>query len=248
MNSPVILVTGAGKGIGHAVVQGLIQRKTQFHHPRLLLTSRTSSDLENLQSLAHSNGLKCEILPLELSSDPTLPIQKAITLWGRLDSVIHSAGVGRFGDFLELTREDLEFTLKTNVEASFLFLQAAYAQLKKQKTGSASIHPDFKGDLVWITSVAAERPFEQSAIYCMSKFAQRGLIDVMRLYGRKDGIRILEVRPGATFTPMWGKVPDEVIPQMSHPDDVAASILDSLLIHPRSTIETLTLRPLHGDL
>lgn len=248
MKSPVILVTGAGKGIGQSVVESLIDREAEFGRPRLLLTSRTPSDLEALQVKAESKGLECEIVPLELANDPERPIQQAIKKWGRIDTLIHSAGVGRFGDFLDLTRDDLEFTLKTNIEASFLLLQSFYRHLKSQKPSDTRTHPLHRGDLVWITSVAAERPFEQSAIYCMSKYAQRGLLEVMRLYGRKDGIRILEVRPGATITPMWGEVPNEMESKMSQPEDVARSILDSLLIHPRSTIETLTLRPIQGDL
>jgi sepiapterin reductase len=195
MNSPVILVTGAGKGIGKSTVIEILRRKAGiFTQPRLVLTSRTQSDLEELQKLCHSERVECAILALEFSTSPTRSVEFAIEKFGQLDMVIHCAGVGRFGDFLELKAEDLHFVMKTNVEASFLFMQAAYSEMKEKSAG----------DIVWVTSVAAEQPFEQSAIYCMSKYAQKGLIEVMRLYARKDGIRIIDVRPGATLTPMWG--------------------------------------------
>jgi len=245
MNSPVILVTGAGKGIGEATVRAILQtalsanpnlKKTAL--PRFVLTSRTLSDLERLQAECRAQGAECEILPMELTDAPSAPIDFAIQTFGRLDTVVHSAGVGRFGDFLSLTAEDLRFVMQTNVEASFLLMQSAYRVMQKQKSG----------DLVWITSVAAETPFEQSAIYCMSKYAQKGLIEVMRLYGRKDGIRIIEVRPGATLTPMWGKLDDETQNRMMRPEDIAQPIAEALSLPRRTTVEELVIRPLHGDL
>ena len=248
MNSPVILITGAGKGIGKAIVENIIHRKEALGSPRLVLTSRTSSDLKALQSLAEKAGLACDSLPLDLANDPTLPVTHTVQKFGRLDQVIHSAGVGRFGNFLELTREDLEFTMKTNVEACFLFMQAAYAQMSKQSPKSDSKISSHRGDLVFITSVAAEKPFEHSSIYCMSKYAQRGLIESMRLYARKDGIRIIDVKPGAVLTPMWGEVTPDMIPKMMQAEDIAQIIIDALLIHPRASVEEILIRPMGGDL
>ena len=241
MNSPVILVTGAGKGIGKAIVENILKRKSELGAPRLVLTSRTASDLETLQQVSLQAGVKCEVIPLELSQDPVLPVKFAIEKFGRIDQVIHSAGVGRFGNFLEMTREDLEFTMKTNVEASFLFMQAAYAQLKKQEA-------PHRGDLVWITSVAAEKPFEHSSIYCMSKYAQRGLIEVMRCYARKDGIRVIDIKPGATLTPMWGEVTPDMQSKMMLAEDIAQITVDTLLIHPRASVEDILVRPIAGDI
>jgi sepiapterin reductase len=247
MNSPVILITGAGKGIGKSIVETIIQRKNELGTPRLLLTSRTQSDLAVLQNLSKNAGIECEILPLDLADDPKKPVQAAVEKFGRLDQVIHSAGVGRFGNFLELTKEDVQFTMKTNVEATFLLMQAAYAQMQKQ----SPIKKDFiehRGDLVFITSVAAEKAFDHSSVYCMSKFAQRGLVEAMRLYARKDGIRVIDVKPGAVHTPMWGEVPTEMISKMMQPEDIAQVIVDALLIHPRSSVEDILVRPIAGDL
>ena len=238
MDSPVILITGAGKGIGKATAQEILAR-AGTQRPRLLLTSRTESDLTALQRLCMAANIECEILPLELYSDPSKPVTLAIQKWGRLDTVIHSAGVGRFGDFLDLTLEDLEFVYQTNIAASFKLMQEAYREMKKQKSGT----------LVWITSVAAEKPFEQSAIYCMSKYAQRGLIEVMRLSGYKDGIRILDVKPGATITPMWGAdLTEEMKTKMITAEDVAKIMLDAIQLPLRASVEEITIRPLKGDL
>jgi sepiapterin reductase len=82
----------------------------------------------------------------------------------------------------------------------------------------------------------------------MSKFAQKGLIEVMRLYGRKDGIRILDVKPGATLTPMWGEVTDEMKCRMMSAEDIAAPIVEALSLPARASVEEIVIRPLQGDL
>ena len=238
MNSPVILVTGAGKGIGRATVEEIIKFKKELKSPRLFLTSRTETDLKSLQQLAQSNGLECEIAVLELSEKPEESVVQTLKKWGRIDHLIHSAGVGRFGNFLDATLEDVQFVMKTNVEASFLLMQSTYRAMQKQKSGT----------IVWITSVAGEKPFDHSSVYCMSKYAQRGLIDVMRLYGHKDGIRIIDVKPGATLTPMWGTVDAEMKEKMMTAEDVAQIMVQAILIPTRSSVEDILIRPLHGDL
>lgn len=238
VESPVFVITGAGKGIGRSIAEGLIARKSEFKSPRLLLTSRTQADLDELSSLCQKADIEHQVLALELSQFPQACIAAAVNSWKRIDAVIHSAGVGRFGDFLDLTEEDLRFTVETNIMGTTLLLQAAYRQMKQQRSG----------DIVCITSVAAETAFEQSAMYCLSKYAQKGLLEVMRLYARQDSIRILEAQPGATYTPMWGPDLDaEMISKMMTAENVARPILDALLLPQQISVEKITMRPIQGD-
>ena len=244
LNDAVLLITGAGKGIGAALVAQICKRRTEMPGVRLFLTSRTKSNLEVLQKKAKDSGIPCEILAADLADQPTAALDACVHHYGRLDVLLHSAGVGRFGDFLDLKKEDLEFVFKTNVEASFLLMQKAYAQLKSQTPKQGKL----RGQIQWVTSVAAEKPFPQSAIYCMSKFAQKGLIEVMRSYAYQDGIRLMEVKPGATLTPMWGQVTPEVKSRMMPAEDIANSMLHALFLTDATTVEEITIRPLNGDL
>ena len=242
MQSPVILITGAGKGIGKALALEIASRKNQSYSPKLLLISRTESDLSSLQNQIMKKGLDCEILVCDLAEQPNQVMEWAKSRFGRLDQLIHSAGVGRFGNFLELTPSDLNDTIKTNIEGTFLLLQAAYQQMLNQSI----LNPKHKGDVVCISSLAAEKPFEQSAIYCMSKFAQRGLLEVMKLYGHRDCIRIMEVMPGATLTPMWGN--SAQAERMMEAGDIAKIILDALALPARASVESILIRPIQGDI
>jgi sepiapterin reductase len=251
MNSKVILITGAGKGIGEATVKSFLKHSKQDGMKfRFFLTSRTEADLKKLQGECVAQGAECEILPTDLSSDPASIVAKAIARFGQIDVLLHSAGVGRFGDFLTMTPEDVKFVVDTNITATFLLLQATYREMQKKKSGTLAI----------VTSVAGEKPFEHSSIYCMSKFAQKGLIDVMRLYGYRDGIRILDVKPGATHTPMWGEVSNDQQQKMMTAEEVAEITVSAILLPLRASensgqssgslasVEEITIRPLRGDL
>jgi len=245
---PVILVTGAGKGIGRAVAEGLAARArartgAAASGVKLLLAARTQSDLAALQSALQGDTVDCGIVAGDLAERPLQPVEACLERYGRIDALIHCAGVGRFKDFLEQTPEDLEFTLRTNITATFLLLQRTYAAMKAQTPRDG-----MRGQIQVVTSIAAEQPFAQSSTYCLSKYAQRGLLDVMKLYGRQDGIRILEVRPGAAYTPMWGEMPSDQVARMMTAEDVAQPMIDALSLSAHASIENITLRPLHGDL
>jgi len=251
--SPVILITGAGKGIGRAVAEALAARArgraasgtgAAASGVKLLLAARTPSDLAALQAALQGDGVDCAIAAGDLAERPLQPVEACLERFGRIDALIHCAGVGRFKDFLEQTPEDLEFTVRTNITATFLLLQRAYAAMKAQAPGEDGM----RGQIQVVTSIAADQPFPQSSTYCMSKYAQRGLLDVMKLYGRQDGIRILEVRPGATYTPMWGEMPPDQVARMMTAEDIAQPMVDALWLSPRAALEHITLRPLHGDL
>jgi sepiapterin reductase len=243
MEDPVIIVTGAGKGIGKSIAEELLTRshsETSFK-PRLMLVSRTLSDLTNLQKDLIQGGLKAEILEADIGSDGSAAkiTGACLKAYGRIDCLVNNAGVGRFGNFQELTAEDLEYVFKINLTGTFLLTQSVFKEMEKQKSGH----------IIFVTSVAARKAFEQSAVYCMSKFGQQGLVEVLRLYGYKTGVRVTNVLPGATFTPMWGtEMPRETVAKMMEPSAIARSIVDAMRLKAPANLDEIVIRPVTGDL
>jgi sepiapterin reductase len=245
----VILVTGAGKGIGKATVEKFAQKAVEHRsfRPRFFLTSRTESDLVALQKLLKEKGLEGEIWVSELSSREAAEtvVSKCIERFGRVDVLVANAGVGRFGDLLTLTENDFDHTIGTNLKGFFFLIQNAFRAMKDQPPGE---DPTLKGHIFGITSVAGHRPYEQSGLYCISKYGQRGLMDVLKLYGHQNQIRVTEIAPGATHTPMWGEVTDDMKNRMMLPEDIGEIIAEAYLKPSRASIETILVRPISGDL
>ncbi len=236
----VILITGAGKGIGRALALEFAKQKREGFTPKLFLTSRTLSDLLSLKKECEAMHVETHVLEAELSKlDEINRIYETVqSRFGRVDCLVNNAGVGRFKHILELTESDYDFIMNTNLKGTFFLTQKVFAEMQARQSGH----------IFFITSVAAETPFEQSALYCASKFGQKGLIEVLRLYARKCNVRITNVMPGAVATPMWGDAKETLKEKMMMPEDVAIPIVSAYLQPTRTSVEEIVLRPIKGDL
>ena len=92
----VVLITGAGKGIGRAVAETLARRaEAAGSSLSLYLAARTRSDLESLKAQLDSSVVRCDLIAGDLAETPTEPVEACLARHGRIDALIHSAGVGR---------------------------------------------------------------------------------------------------------------------------------------------------------
>ena len=238
----IMLLTGAGKGIGRAIA--LEFARAIRHHPDfepvLVLASRTAADLEAISLECRAEGALTDTVVADISEMTGVRrlTDHIVERYGRIDCLVNNAGVGRFGALGDMTEEDFDYTMDTNLKGTFFLTQALFAIMERQRSGH----------IFFITSVAATKAFEHSSIYCMSKFGQRGLVETMRLYARKCNVRITDVQPGAVCTPMWGEVNDEMQSRMMMPEEIAAPVVQAYLQPARTVVEEIVLRPVGGDL
>jgi sepiapterin reductase len=238
----IIIITGAGKGIGKAIALEFAQAtvKHEGFEPVLILASRTISDLESVASECRSFGAAADIFPVDIADPAQIEQLVSTTLerYGTIDCLINNAGVGRFKPFTELTEEDFDYTIATNLKGTFFLTQRVFALMEKKRSGH----------IFFITSIAAETAFKSSSIYCMSKFGQKGLVEAIRLYAKTCNVRITNVMPGAVYTPMWGEVPDALKSVMMRPEDISAPVVNAYFMPQRTSVEELVLRPVCGDI
>ncbi len=238
----IIIITGAGKGIGKAIALDFARAaETQNNfNPVLILVSRTLSDLETVADTCRSYGADADIIQADIAD--TAQIDQLVTATlerhGTIDCLVNNAGVGRFKPLAELTEEDFEYTISTNLKGTFFLTQKVFPVMEKNKSGH----------IFFITSVAAETAFKSSSIYCMSKFGQKGLVEAMRLYAKACNVRITNVMPGAVYTPMWGEVPEEMKSTMMMPEDISGPLVNAYLLPQRTSVEELVFRPVCGDI
>ncbi len=237
-----ILITGAGKGIGKAIALGFAKaaQDDPGFTPQLLLVSRSADDLAAVAQKCQQLGTPAETAVCDISSvtETRHLAARAIERHGTISCLVNNAGIGRFGELAELTEKDFDDTIGTNLKGTFFLTQALFPAMEHQRSGH----------IFFITSVAAEKAFRHSAIYCMSKFGQQGLVETMRLYARPCNVRITEVLAGAVLTPMWGMVDETTRQMMMQPEDIATAVVQAYLQPGRTTVEQIVLRPTGGDL
>ncbi|ABL65780.1 SDR family oxidoreductase [Chlorobium phaeobacteroides] len=238
----IIMITGAGKGIGRAIALAFAKagKEQPSFEPVLVLSSRTESDLRSLafECQAHGAETLCIQADIAVSEEREKLVKKAVEKYGTIDCLINNAGVGRFKPFGEMTEEDFDYTVATNLKGTFFLTQSVFRAMEKKKSGH----------IFFITSIAAEKAFKSSTIYSMSKFGQKGLLEALRLYAAESNIRITNVMPGAVFTPMWGEVSENMQALMMRPEDIAGPVVNTYLLPSRTTVEELVIRPVGGDI
>lgn len=238
----IILITGAGKGIGKAIALEFAKQATRNDRfePILILASRTETDLQTVATACEKWHAQTEIIPVELADLKEVERLAGTVLerHGTIDCLVNNAGVGRFKPFGELTEEDFDYSVGTNMKGTFFLTQKLFPIMEANR----------KGHIFFITSIAAEKVFKTSSVYSMTKFAQKGLTEALRLYAKECNVRITNVMPGPVFTPMWGEVPEKMAVMMVQPEDIAVPVVGAYMLPGRTTIEELVIGPVVGDI
>ena len=211
----VALITGAGRGIGAATAQLLVNSGA-----KVALASRRGENPGIEGALAGA----CDV------RDPASIrgfVDSAVDHFGALDIVIGNAGVGAYGPFLDVPDEHIEEMIDTNVKGLIYTYRAALPHLIKSDAA----------DVVTVASEAGRRGLPNEAVYCSSKFAQYGLTAALDHELREQGVRCTNVCPGGVATDFAmgrGRTPD--MPQlqgMMKAGDVAEAIM-YVLTRPRN--------------
>ena len=205
----VALVTGASRGIGLAIANGLAGQGARV--------ARAARSLKAAESPTH----------LDVPSDLTDPsdiaaLGKAIrNAFGEPDLVVHCAGLFKLATLAATTPEDFAAALTLNLQSAFLVAREFLPAMQRRGGGR----------LINLGSIADHRAFPENAAYSASKYGLRGLHEVLREEYRGSGVLCTLLSPGPTDTPAWDAVdPDHregFTPRakMLRPDDVAEAVL-----------------------
>jgi 3-hydroxy acid dehydrogenase / malonic semialdehyde reductase len=221
-----ILVTGASSGIGRAVGRRLIE---QGHF--VIGVSRNCNRFVTAKDNFYP-------LQLDLAKVDELPdkIREIEKQFQALDSVIFSAGIGRFGSLEEFSYSQIQDLMNINF-ISPAFLTRALLPFLKHKSRS---------DLIYIGSEAALKGSRKGTIYCASKFALRGFTQALREECSKDQVRVCLINPGIVKTAFFDKLsfePGDDPSQYLLADDVAQAVCYAINSRAEMVIEEITLNP-----
>ena len=185
------LITGSSQGIGAACALRLASEGAD-----IILNGRKFDERgEKLIEQINGMGRKATFLPADVSSMQNVVnlVNDAIKVYGKLDILVNNAGVEKNHNFWEVTEEEYDFVMDTNLKGVFFGIQAfvKYCMSAKQS-----------GVVVNMSSVHEEIIFPHFAAYCASKGGLKMLTRNLATELAPHNVRINNVAPGAISTPI----------------------------------------------
>lgn len=226
------VISGAGSGIGRAVALALAERG----HP-LVLLGRRAEPLDATLRVARSKGMAV-VVDVRDGRAVQAAIDQAEAAGFTPQVVVPSAGVACIAPFAELEPEALTESISTNLLGALFLYRACLPGLRQRG-----------GHLFALLSVAAKRGFPGWSGYCASKWGLRGAVAALREELVGSSVRITEIYPGATDSPLWETVPGEWNRGlMISPEAVAKAVVWALEADPTASVEEIHLLPRGGNL
>ena len=232
IRSKVALITGGTKGIGYGVAESLMSAGVN-----VAITGRSKeSALEAAKKLnsysndsVHAIGIQADVRNYESQQ---AAINKVISEFGKLDIVIANAGLGHFNTIEDLSIEQWQETIDTNLTGVFYTLKASVDELIKNK-----------GYYITISSLAGTNFFSGGAAYNASKFGVTGFTQAVMLDLRKHGVKGSTIMPGSVSTHFNGNEPSDSGAWKIQIEDIGKLVIDLLTMHPRTLPSKIEVRP-----
>ena len=223
------VVTGGSRGIGLAITAALLDAGANVV---ICGTSQTHLDAARRTLRSGEQRLETVRADVRKRSDVDQLVGTAVNRFGGLDILINNAGVGTFANVADLSDDDWQRMLDTNLTGVFYCCSAAIPELRKRGGGW----------IINISSLAGKNPFVGGAAYGASKAGLNMFSETLMQEVRHDGIRVSYVMPGSVATDFH--TPGATSTDwMLTSEDVARAVMD-LLAHPdRSLPSRVELRP-----
>lgn len=183
---PSVLVTGASRGIGKAIVARLASDGWDVY-----AGVRTDADAAAVSAIPRVQGILLDVTSAEHIA------ALADSLPDRLDAVVNNAGIVVGGPLETLSVNELRRQLEVNVVGQLAVTQAVLPRLR-----------DSRGRIVFISSVNGKIASPIIGAYCASKFALEAAADALRMELSPWRIRVSVVEPAQTATDMWDTAED----------------------------------------
>jgi 3-oxoacyl-[acyl-carrier protein] reductase len=217
----VAIVTGAGRGIGHAISLRLAQEGA-----RVASVSRSEENAKktaNEINTARADSSKAYAVDVaDHAAVQTIGAQ-ILEDFGRVDILVNNAGVTRDGLSMRMSVDDWDTVLDTNLKGAFNFSQAVMRSMIKQRSGR----------IINISSVSGLTGNAGQANYAASKAGLIGLTKTLARELASRGITVNAVAPGFIVTDMTGGLSDDVkkaimakipLAKLGQPEDIAAAV------------------------
>jgi NAD(P)-dependent dehydrogenase (short-subunit alcohol dehydrogenase family) len=225
----VAIVTGGSKGIGLAIARSLGEMGA-----KVSICARDKSKLNQTAEELRKAGIDILAVPADVTrpKDIAALVETTDKKLGPIDILINNAGIGHFGPVHNMSEEDYDSILDTNLKSVFLMTKAVAPGMIERG----------RGQIVNIASLAGKNAILGGSIYCASKWGLLGFTKSAAEDLRGYGIRVSAVCPGSVvteFSPHTGRDSSKML----QPEDVAHAVAALVTEDPRSFISEIEIRP-----
>lgn len=229
MKDKVAYITGGTKGIGFGIAQVLLK-----HGIKVAVSGRKQEDAEEAARILSEDDTKVFGIASDVKNfeDEKTAVSEIVKKFGRLDYVIANAGLGIFKPVDELSLEEWNDMIDTNLSGVFHTLKASVDELKKSE-----------GYFISISSLAGANFFEKGSGYNASKFGVVGFTQAAMIDLRKYNIKVSTIMPGSVSTYFNGNDPSDKDAWKIQPEDLGELVVDIFKMNPRALPSKIEIRP-----
>ena len=228
----IAVVTGGTRGIGFSIAQRLLAEGA-----KVFICGRDEDHLKSAlgtlgqHSKDNVGGMAADMRKYE---DCRKLVHGAVKRFGGLDILVNNAGIGYFKPVDQLTPEEWDTTIQTNLSGVFYCCREAIP-LMRQRGG---------GYIFNISSLAGVNPFAGGSAYNASKFGLNGFSEAMMQDVRYDGIRVSYIMPGSVSTD-FGATPGRKAyePWKLTGEDIAKAVVDLYKFPSTALASRIEMRP-----
>ncbi|NWF49539.1 MAG: SDR family oxidoreductase [Ignavibacteriaceae bacterium] len=230
-----VWVTGASSGIGKAVAEEFAKIGAQ-----VFISARRVTELERLKQNLGDDGLKVHIFPCNVASSANVEQTfKKISAEHPVNCLINNAGITSFKSAESNSINEINDIINTNLLGSIYAIKSVLPHMIQNGGGT----------IINILSVVTTKVFTNSSAYSASKLGLKAYADVLREEVRKYKIRVINISPGATYTPIWNTdARKKYGDRMMNPEDVARITVSAFLQKENIVNEEIIIRPIEGDI
>jgi 2-deoxy-D-gluconate 3-dehydrogenase len=223
LSGKVMIVTGAGRGIGKAIARMAAEAGGD-----LALGSRTVSELEAVAGELGPLGRRIVCLPLDVCDQASIDafVAGVLKTFGRIDVLVNNAGTNRLKPALEVTEEDWDLIIDTNLKGLFFLTQAVARGMIERRSGT----------IINIASQAGLVGGPLRAPYCAAKGGVVNMTRALACEWAPHGVRVNGIAPTVTRTPLAEKAmqnPDFratverniLLGRLAEPEEIAGAVI-----------------------
>ena len=183
------LVTGASKGLGRAMAMGLAKAGCD-----LALCARDAEGLRETRAAAEALGVRAETFPMDVLRKDSVgrAVDAVAASFGKIDVLVNNAGVNVRKTTLDLSEEEWDRVLDTNLKGYFLVAQAVAPHMIRQK----------RGKVINVSSIFGAVGMNNQLAYACSKGGINQMTKVMAIEWAPHNVQVNAIGPTYFETPL----------------------------------------------